>query len=193
MNTHTKLKSALQESQKLKFRVIFTSLFIFVIWLTNVSIPAQAILTCIGVFWLVITIVKISKYSKLIKVLKELEELEQKQRVNDAYERYQKSGDINEMFNDLLNDILNKHFDSKYERKTFTKPNKDKLKNAYTLLRLSDSDSEDKIKKTYRTLAIKWHPDKWSTSTEQHKKIAGRNFRKLQNAYDLIKKDKNIN
>ena len=102
MNTHTKLKSALQESQKLKFRVIFTSLFIFVIWLTNVSIPAQAILTFIGVFWLVITIVKISKYSKLIKVLKELEELEQKQRVNNAYARYHDSGDINEMFNDFI-------------------------------------------------------------------------------------------
>lgn len=68
----------------------------------------------------------------------------------------------------------------------------EKLSNAYKLLKLKNDDTIDKIKSTYRKLAIKWHPDKWYTSSDENKSIADRNFRKLNNAYDLIKEDMNI-
>lgn len=53
-------------------------------------------------------------------------------------------------------------------------------------------DDVDIIKKKYRKLAMKWHPDKFSNDTVKNKEIAKRNFQKLNNAYEIIKKYKNI-
>jgi len=53
-------------------------------------------------------------------------------------------------------------------------------------------DSEDIIKKKYRNLAMKWHPDRFATDTEENQKIAHRNFQKLNAAYEIVKKFKNI-
>ena len=94
-----------------------------------------------------------------------------------------------------INNIINEFFKKAYEQQQYhihVKNNTKDLDNAYKLLRLSNDDSIFKIKSTYRTLAIKWHPDKWTTSTKNNKIISERNFKKLQNAYSLIKKDKNI-
>lgn len=70
--------------------------------------------------------------------------------------------------------------------------NIEKLDHAYQLLKLSKTDSIETIKKKYKALSVKWHPDKWATSSEETQKIVLSNFQKLQAAYDLIKKDKGI-
>ena len=54
-------------------------------------------------------------------------------------------------------------------------------------------DNEDTIKKKYRKLAMKWHPDKFSNDTLENQDKATRNFQKLNKAYETIKKYKNIN
>lgn len=54
-------------------------------------------------------------------------------------------------------------------------------------------DDEETIKKKYRKLAMKWHPDRFSNDTLENQDIAKRNFQKLNNAYEVIKKHKNIN
>ena len=59
-------------------------------------------------------------------------------------------------------------------------------------MKLNKNDSEITIKKKYRELSLKWHPDKWTTNTIENQAIANRNFIKLNNAYELIKKHKNI-
>jgi len=55
------------------------------------------------------------------------------------------------------------------------------------------TDSPDDIKKQYRKLAMKWHPDRFSNDTKENQEIAKRNFQKLSNAYEIIKKYKNFN
>jgi DnaJ-domain-containing protein 1 len=54
-------------------------------------------------------------------------------------------------------------------------------------------DDNDTIKKKYRKLAMKWHPDKFASDTLENQEIAKRNFQKVNLAYEKIKKYKNIN
>jgi len=53
-------------------------------------------------------------------------------------------------------------------------------------------DDENTIKKKYRQLAMKWHPDKFATDTLENQEIAKRNFQKVNSAYNKIKEYKNI-
>jgi len=196
MGTSTKIRKALRESLQLKIRAGIIAILILLVWIAPIAMVPQIILSLFGIYWISTTFVNIYQSSRYISDLKKLEKIEQKQRMNDAYERYKNTGNINEMFNDILNDILNSHLGGSYnyqKRNVTQRTDPNKLDNAYKLLKLSKSDSEVKIKKRYRELAIKWHPDKWANSTEQNKKKSGRNFRKLNNAYEQIKKDKNIN
>lgn len=59
----------------------------------------------------------------------------------------------------------------------------------YEVLGLQKGASADDIKKAYRKLAVKWHPDKWSNSTEAEKKTAEEKFKELAEAYDVLSDD----
>jgi len=61
------------------------------------------------------------------------------------------------------------------------------------LMSLNKDDDEKTIKKRYRELSMKWHPDKYQNDTLENQGIATRNFTKLNSAYETIKKHKNIN
>ena len=99
-------------------------------------------------------------------------------------------------------DFLNHHFQEIFEsfyrqfggghQSPITFINHDNVTRAYRLLKLNPSDSTEAIKKRYKELAIKYHPDKWATHTQKAKDTAERNFKKLNSAYELIKKDKKI-
>lgn len=91
-------------------------------------------------------------------------------------------------------DPNNNQWNNRKRATTVITPDKEKLNKAAQLMGINLlTDSNDVIKKKYRTLAMKYHPDKYSTDTDRIKKIANRNFQKLNNAYELIKKHKNIN
>ncbi len=60
---------------------------------------------------------------------------------------------------------------------------------AYRILELESSVSNDEVKKAYRKMANKYHPDKVAYLGEDIRKAAGEKFRKVKNAYDTVKKD----
>lgn len=55
-------------------------------------------------------------------------------------------------------------------------------KNYYEILELEENATQDDIKKAYRRLAIKWHPDKNSEPQAQEK------FKEIAEAYEVKKK-----
>ena len=59
----------------------------------------------------------------------------------------------------------------------------------YEVLGLKKGASTDDIKKAYRKLAVKWHPDKWQQASEAEKKKAEENFKELAEAYDVLSDD----
>jgi len=68
--------------------------------------------------------------------------------------------------------------------------NTDSIQKAYELMDLKLSDDVSTIKKRYRFLAIQWHPDKFCNDRVENQQIANRNFQKVNNAYNIIKKYK---
>lgn len=63
----------------------------------------------------------------------------------------------------------------------------------FEILEISVEASNDEIKKAYRRMAIKYHPDKVSHLGEAAQKSANEKFKQVQVAYDNIKKQRGIN
>lgn len=58
----------------------------------------------------------------------------------------------------------------------------------YKILGVDANASDEEIKKAYRQMAIKFHPDKVSQMGEEYQKGAKEKFQKIQDAYEAIKK-----
>ena len=63
---------------------------------------------------------------------------------------------------------------------------------AYRILETERSASDEEIKKAYRKMAMKYHPDKVSHLGEDFRKIAEEKFRSVNEAYERIKKERKI-
>ncbi|PWL39697.1 molecular chaperone DjlA [Flagellimonas aquimarina] len=64
--------------------------------------------------------------------------------------------------------------------------------NAYKILEIERSVSDDEVKKAYRTMAKKYHPDRVVTDNEAIKKGAEEKFKEVQKAYETIQKERGI-
>ena len=62
----------------------------------------------------------------------------------------------------------------------------------YDILGVTRSSSAEEIKKAYRKLAIKYHPDKVASLGEEFQKGAKEKFQKVQEAYENIKKNRDL-
>ncbi|MFV0365442.1 MAG: TerB family tellurite resistance protein [Mangrovibacterium sp.] len=64
---------------------------------------------------------------------------------------------------------------------------------AYNILEISPDASIDEIKKAYRKMAVKYHPDKVSYLGEEFQAEAKEKFQKVNEAYEQIKKQRQFN
>lgn len=64
---------------------------------------------------------------------------------------------------------------------------------AYTILQVDKNASIEEIKKSYRKLCIKYHPDKVASLGEKAQKDAEKKFKEINQAYETIKKERNFN
>lgn len=62
--------------------------------------------------------------------------------------------------------------------------------NAYKILEIEKSVSDDEVKRAYRKMAKKYHPDRLTHLGEEHKEGAIEKFRQVQEAYDHIQKER---
>ena len=61
---------------------------------------------------------------------------------------------------------------------------------AYKILEIETSCTDEEVKKAYRKMAMKYHPDKVRGLGEQHEKSANEKFLKVQEAYEQVKKER---
>lgn len=59
-------------------------------------------------------------------------------------------------------------------------------KDLYDILGVDKNASEDEIKKSYRKLALKYHPDKWADKPKNDQKKAEDKFKEVTEAYSIL-------
>ena len=64
--------------------------------------------------------------------------------------------------------------------------------NNYKILGISPSATDDEVKKAYRQIAIKYHPDKVATLGEEVQKAAEEKFKAISQAYEAICKERGL-
>ena len=69
------------------------------------------------------------------------------------------------------------------------RPNND---SNYKILGIEPSATDEEVKKAYRRMAIKYHPDKVATLGEDVQKAAEEKFKKISQAYEAICKERGI-
>ena len=69
---------------------------------------------------------------------------------------------------------------------------KEDLNSAYKVLGVSSKSTDQDIKKAYRKMANKYHPDKIAHLGDDFKDIAQEKFKSVSEAYQKIKKDREI-
>lgn len=68
----------------------------------------------------------------------------------------------------------------------------DESENAYKILKITKSASNDEVKKAYRKMVKKYHPDKLQGLGKEHLKGANEKFQSIQSANDRIKKERGL-
>lgn len=64
--------------------------------------------------------------------------------------------------------------------------------NAYKILEVDKNATDEEVKKAYRNMAKKYHPDRVVTEDEAIKKGAEEKFKEVQKAYETIQKERGI-
>ncbi|MDT8401195.1 MAG: TerB family tellurite resistance protein [Bacteroidales bacterium] len=62
----------------------------------------------------------------------------------------------------------------------------------YKILEINPSATDEEVKKAYRSMARKYHPDMVSHLGEDFREVANEKFRKVNEAYEKIKKSRNM-
>ncbi|MFK5973066.1 MAG: TerB family tellurite resistance protein [Flavobacteriaceae bacterium] len=65
--------------------------------------------------------------------------------------------------------------------------------NAYKILEIDKTATDSELKKAYRTMAKKYHPDRVNTENEAIKKGAEEKFKEVQKAYEQIQDERGLN
>ena len=63
---------------------------------------------------------------------------------------------------------------------------------SYKILEIEPTVTDEEVKKAYRKMAKKYHPDKVSHLGEEFRKTAEDKFKKVNEAYERIKKERNM-
>jgi len=64
--------------------------------------------------------------------------------------------------------------------------------NAYKILEIEKTATDDELKKAYRTMAKKYHPDRVNTENEAIKRGAEEKFKEVQKAYEQIQGERGL-
>lgn len=63
---------------------------------------------------------------------------------------------------------------------------------AYVILQIERNATDEEVKKAYKRMCIKYHPDKVAHLGDEAQKAANEKFQEINNAYEQIKKERNL-
>lgn len=63
----------------------------------------------------------------------------------------------------------------------------------YKILEIEKKATDEEVKKAYRKMAVKYHPDKVTHLGDEFQKAAKEKFQKVQEAYEKIRKERGLN
>ena len=135
----------------------------------------------------------LKKQGKNMEALKDVDEaIQNNPNYSTAYIRRALIYEELNMFDDAKSDLSKaKELDPSnskiegYINEANQKADKARNRDYYQILGINRNATQDEIKKAYRKLALKYHPDRNSES-EQSKKIAQRKFQDISDAYSIL-------
>ena len=104
----------------------------------------------------------------------------------------QSDGDVHPEEVKIIHQISNLLGINQIEYKSIESMFKEDLESAYKVLGVSRKSEDIEIKKAYRKMANKYHPDKIAHLGDDFKEIAQEKFKSVSDAYSKIKKESNI-
>ena len=104
----------------------------------------------------------------------------------------QSDGDVHPEEIKVIHNISNLIGISNVEYKSIESMFKEDLESAYSVLGVSKDSTDIEIKKAYRKMANKYHPDKIAHLGDNFKEISQEKFKSVSEAYRKIKKERNI-
>jgi DnaJ like chaperone protein len=101
-------------------------------------------------------------------------------------------GSIHPAEEQLLSLMANSLGITQIDRESINAMFRNTIEDLYKILEIDSSATNEEVKKAYRSMAIKYHPDKVAYLGEDVKKAANEKFQKLNNAYEKIKKERGM-
>ena len=93
---------------------------------------------------------------------------------------------------DVLDSIAGSISLSNTDRDSLLNMYRQQADSAYKVLGIEPSATDDEVRKAYKRMALKYHPDKVATLGEDVQKAAEEKFKKVQQAYEQIKRERGM-
>ncbi len=93
---------------------------------------------------------------------------------------------------DVLDSIASAIGLSSIDRDSLLNMYRQSADSAYKVLGIEPTATDDEVRKAYKKMALKYHPDKVATLGEDVQKAAEEKFKKVQQAYEQIKKERGM-
>lgn len=87
-----------------------------------------------------------------------------------------------------LKDNSNGRYEKDYKQHMAAESSEQKIEDPYVVLNVSPNASKEEIKKAYKELLKKYHPDKVAHLGEEFQKIAHKKIIEIQKAYEMLMK-----
>lgn len=135
---------------------------------------------------------KVSTYQVCVQIRQNMTHASRLQLIHFLFGIAKADGYVNEYEVNSIKTIAGYLYINQYDFESIKAMFYDSTDSAYQILEIEKSATDDEVKKAYRKMVKKYHPDKLQHLGEEHLKGAEEKFREVQKAYEQIQKERGI-